>query len=139
MDNQKELFQAIGQSQEEIDKQLKEVATKMVLSTWSDLYERFGADLKQVEDKKKVFEALYHRALGMVTLEDGRKLLEDKSMNQNRPYLHLDDEELAQKLSAAEFLIKAKFSSLGKKNDTDFDLLKERNNLIEEIIFRYTR
>jgi len=79
-DNTKEQYEqlltSMGYDKEAIDSQLKEVATKMVVSTWSDLYARFGNDLAKVDDKKGLFEYLYHRSLGMVTLEDGRKLIE---------------------------------------------------------------
>lgn len=68
---------SMGHTQETIDTQLKEVAKKMVVNTWADIYDRFNKDLSEVADKKGLFEYLYYRSLGMVTLEDGRKLIGD--------------------------------------------------------------
>lgn len=50
----------------------------------------------------------------------------------DRPYLHLSDSELAQKLAAAELLLE-----IDRSNDQIEDTCFERNHLIEEILFRY--
>ena len=57
-----------------------------------------------------------------------------KSDIEDRPFWALTDKQLAQLLFKMESILEKEEDS----EEIDFDILLKRNNLIEEIIYRYT-